>query len=631
MIAQETLDRVRRDANVVEVVGESVKLTKRGRSFVGLCPFHKEKTPSFHVNPERGFYHCFGCHASGDAIKFLQETEGLDFIEAVRRLAERMGIDIVETASDAERKQHAEVRRRQHELYDVNAAAATFFERMLREHPFSDLARGELERRALVAESPTDAIADALQAFRVGYAPYGWDGLSAHLRDSGVGLGAAEKVGLVAPRKSGSGYYDRFRHRLMFAVIDVQGRVIAFSGRALGEPPPERLRALGLEPNASGGTAEPPAKYMNSPESPVYKKREAVFGLYQARQALRTADRAVIVEGNFDVLSLHARGIKSVVAPLGTAFTSEQARGIRRFTSNVTLLFDPDEAGRRAVRAARDVCREAGLVASVATLAAGVDPDELVRNEGPDRVRLVIDAARPIIAHLMEERLDENFKRNDPATQARKIQEVIDLIKSEDDPTLRALAEQHADQLAARLNLGDARTITTLKRSLATALSPGSGDTQTMHAEPPHRARSRDQREDLGLELLGSLLDFPELLDGPEAEQAALVLDGDAAMALAAMRQARQEGAWDPQVMLAKAPAPIHAFALARWAAPRHERLADAMAELVGNLRKLLSLEWSREKEEVLSDLERAERAGELDEKTLRRSVEGARRRRGMS
>src|SRR6187455_2868170 len=140
VIAQETLDRVRRDANVVEIVGESVKLTKRGRSFVGLCPFHKEKTPSFHVNAERGFYHCFGCQASGDAIKFLQETEGLDFIEAVRRLAERMGIDIVETASDVERRQYAEVRRRQQELYDVSNAAAAFFERMLREHPLSDVA-----------------------------------------------------------------------------------------------------------------------------------------------------------------------------------------------------------------------------------------------------------------------------------------------------------------------------------------------------------------------------------------------------------------------------------------------------------------------------------------------------------
>jgi DNA primase len=628
VIAQETLDRVRRDANVVEIVGESVKLTKRGRSFVGLCPFHKEKTPSFHVNPERGFYHCFGCHASGDAIKFLQETEGLDFMEAVRRLAERMGIDVVETASDAERRQHAEVRRRQQELYDVNAYAASYFERMLREHPLRDVALRELERRALVAASPTDAIADALQAFRVGYAPHGWDGLATHLRDTGVSLAAAEKIGLVAPRKSGSGYYDRFRHRLMFAVIDLQGRVIAFSGRSLDEPPADRLRPLGLEPSAN---AEPPAKYMNSPESPVYRKREAVFGLYQARQALRTADRAVLVEGNFDVLSLHARGLKNVVAPLGTAFTVEQARALRRFTTNVTLLFDPDEAGRRAVRAARDVCRDAGLTADVATLPAGQDPDDLVRKEGAEKARAVIDAAKPIISHLMEERLDEHFKRNDPATQVRKIQEVIDLIKSEDDPTLRALAETHADELAARLNLGDAKTVAMLKRNIAVAVSGVKETIGKPRVEPPHRARSRDQREEFGLVILGAFLDFPELLDGPSADQAALLLDGDLAIALAAMRQFRREGVWDPEVVLAKTAPPIHAFALARWAAPQHETLADAKAVLEPNLRKLLSLEWSREKAALFGNLERAEKAGEVDETTLRRSVEGARRRRGMS
>ena len=539
---------MKRDANVVEIVGESVKLTKRGRSFVGLCPFHKEKTPSFHVNPERGFYHCFGCQASGDAIKFLQETEGLDFIEAVRRLAERMGIDIVETANDAERRQHAEVRRRQQELYDVNLAAAAYFERMLREHPLRDIAEQELERRALVASSPTDAIADALQAFRVGYAPFGWDGLAAHFRDATISLSVAEKVGLVAPRKSGSGYYDRFRHRLMFAVIDVQGRVIAFSGRSLDEPPAERLRPLGLEPSTRDATAEPPAKYMNSPESPVYKKRETVFGLYQARPAVRTADRSVLVEGNFDVLSLHARGIKNAVAPLGTAFTVEQARALRRFSTNVTLLFDPDEAGRRAVRAARDVCRDTGLVAQVATLSGGMDPDDLVRKEGAEKARLVIDAAQPIISHLMEERLDENFKRNDPATQAKKIQEVIELIMSEDDPTLRALAETHADDLAARLNLGDARTIAMLKRNLAAAISGATKvDPGKLRVEPPHRARSRDQREEFGLVILGAFLDFPELLDGPSADQAAVLLDGDLAIALAALRHFRQEGVEIPK------------------------------------------------------------------------------------
>lgn len=632
MIGQETLDRVRRDANIVEVVSQSVKLQKRGRSHVGLCPFHKEKTPSFHVNPERGFYHCFGCHASGDAIKFVQETEGLEFIEAVRLLAEQLGIDVIETASDAERRQHAEARRRQQELYEIGALAAAFFERMLRDHPLKDCAESELARRSLVAVAPTDPVADALQAFRVGYAPFGWDELAKHLRESGSSLGAAEKVGLVMPRRSGSGYYDRFRHRLMFAVLDGQGRVIAFSGRALDEPAPERLRALGYEPSNS---SEPPAKYMNSPESPVYKKREAVFGLYQARQALRTLDRAVVVEGNFDVLSMHARGLKNVVAPLGTAFTAEQARGIRRFTQQVTLLFDPDEAGRRAARSARDVCREAGLVARVASLPKGVDPDELVRRGGAEQATRVLDAAQPILEYLIEELLDDRFSTSDSATQAQKVQQVIDLVASEDDPALRALAEKHSDRLAARLGLGhsEVKTVLALKRHLSAAVSRAQSPTQPVpRIQPPSRARSRDRREEIGLEILGALLDFPELFASPEAAEAAAALEGDVAAALAALRQAHEAGIKDSELVLAKLAAPIHPFALARTAAPKHESLVDAKAEFVGNLRKLLSLEWSRERSMQIEELQRANKLGDVEEEDaiLRRFWDKARERRGV-
>ena len=632
MIGQETLDRVKRDANIVEVVGESVKLQKRGRSYVGLCPFHKEKTPSFHVNPERGFYHCFGCHASGDAIKFMQETEGLDFVEAIRRLAERMGIEVVETANDAERRQQTEARRRLQELFDIGAAAASFFERMLREHPLHDLAAAELARRELVPTTPTDAIADALQSFRIGYAPFAWDALATHLREGGFSLTAAEKVGLVAPRRSGSGYYDRFRHRLMFAVLDGQGRVIAFSGRSLDEPAPERLRALGLEPSNS---ADPPAKYMNSPESPVYRKREALFGVYQARQALRTQDRAVLVEGNFDVMSLHARGLKNVVAPLGTAFTAEQARAIRRFTQNVTLLFDPDSAGKRAVHAARDVCKQAGLSARVATLPEGADPDELARTGGPEQLTRVINAAQPIIEYLIDELLNERFSANDSAMQARVIQETTELIASEDDPTLRTLAEARAvARLSARLGLGhtEVNTISALRRQVisgaARAAEPAGVRPQAARVPPPFRARSRDRRSEFALEILGALLDFPELLDDPDALRAASLLEGEVAGALAALRQARDAGIADPQQILAKIATPIHPFALARWAAPKHEGLDDAKAELAGNLRKLESLEWSREKSLVVEELERAEKSGDFEQQAtlLRRLQERTRR-----
>jgi DNA primase len=327
VIGQETLDRIRREIGIVELIGQTVRLQKRGRSHVGVCPFHKEKTPSFHVNPERGFYYCFGCHESGDAIKFVQRIEGLEFSEAVRELAHRAGIEVAETTSEPERRQQAEVRRRQQELYEVGNAAAHYFETMLREHPLGGHGLAELDRRGLSADAATGPIADALQSFRIGYAPYGWDGLAKHLASAGLSATAAEKIGVIVPRKVGVGFYDRFRHRLMFAVLDLQGRVVAFSGRALAEPEPSELAELGLESTAQPG-ADPPAKYVNSPESPIYKKRETVFGLYQARQALRSGESCVVAEGNFDVMSLHARGIKNVVAPLGTAFTEEQARAI---------------------------------------------------------------------------------------------------------------------------------------------------------------------------------------------------------------------------------------------------------------------------------------------------------------
>jgi DNA primase len=453
-------------------------------------------------------------------------------------------------------------------------------------------------------------MADALRGFRLGYAPFGWDGLARHLRDAGSAVRAAESVGLLVPRKKGPGHYDRFRHRLMFAIVDLEGKIVGFSGRALEEPSEEELRKAGLE--STGTTGDPPAKYLNSPESPIYKKREAVFGLWQARSSVRREDRAVIVEGNFDVVSLHARGITNVVAPLGTAFTPEQAAQIRRFSSHVTLFFDGDAAGRRAVRAAREPCREAGLLASVATLPEGKDPDDLVRTAGAEGVARTVKSARSLLEHLIEATLDGGLSTSDARASAAKIHAVAELIKSEDDPAVRALAERHADAIAERLGIGDARTFRALAAVVQRASIEGSGPRGPAMVAPPERARSRDRRLDIGLEILGAILDFPALLESEDVLEAVSLAEGDAALALAALRH-EPELVGNPEHLLAKLPRSIHPFAAARLAAPRHQSMDDAKAELLGNVEKLNRLELSRHKSEVMEELTRVQASGDFD------------------
>lgn len=615
LIGQETIERVRQQASIVAVVEESVRLQRRGRSLIGLCPFHKEKTPSFHVNPERGFYHCFGCGVSGDAIRFTQETQGISFVDAVRELAERFGVAIVETGSEMERRQHQELRRRQQELYDVSNNAAGFFEQMLREHPLRAMANAELARRGLVADTPTGPIANALQAFRVGYAPYGWDELTNHLRRMGLSHAAAESVGLIVPRKNRPGHYDRFRHRLMFAVMDPQGRVIAFSGRTLSAPEPQQLQQLGLNPPSDTASQESPAKYLNSPESPIYRKREALFGWFQARSAIRDAGQAIVVEGNFDVVSLHARGIGNVVAPLGTAFTTEQAQLVRRLAPEICLLFDGDKAGRRAVRASRDAIRESGLGCKVASLPDGIDPDELVRKQGAAGITQVVRAARGLLEYLIDTVLDTGFAADDAIAQSARIREVTDLLSAETDPSVRALATRYADQIAARLGIADAQTFSALVRRVQSAVQSPRGQSDASSGSPQAGGkRPSDQSDRIGMEILGALLDHPTLLDSLELSESAGFLEGDIAAAVAAARTTMTgHPVLATEQFLAKLPGSIYAFAASRLAAPLYESLEDAKTVLSQNITKLVRQEQLRRKHDAIAALQRAAATGDFD------------------
>ncbi len=361
MIDRSVVDQVRQRTDLVELVGQYMPLRRAGMNWIARCPFHEERTPSFNVNAERGFYFCFGCKASGDALKFYEQIEGVTFVEALRALAEKAGVELPETR-DPERIAED---RRQRDVGERLAAAcesaAAYFEKCLAEAPYSELARDVLTERG---------ISDELTArFRLGYAPARWDGLAEHLKAQKVSPADAELAGLLMPGRNG-GWYDRFRHRLMFPVVDRAGRVVAFSGRVLPvtEDMPE-----GLVPEDAG-------KYINSPETPLYKKSELLYGLGVARTSMRQKAEAILVEGNFDVVQMHQHGFTETVAPLGTSFTEAQARLLRRFAENVVILFDGDEAGRKATAAAYSVCSEVGLAARVGKLPLGMDPDSYLRS-----------------------------------------------------------------------------------------------------------------------------------------------------------------------------------------------------------------------------------------------------------
>ncbi len=313
-IPEETIAEILRRADIAEVIGEHVALRKVGTGYQGLCPFHPDSKPSFHVNGVRQFFHCFGCGAGGNVFHFLMRLHHLTFPEAVRKIAARYGLALPEGESSPEEKRRKDQR---DSLLEANDLAAKFFRRFLL-GPEGEQARLYLDTRRISRETQ--------EAFGIGLAPQGWRGLVDHLRRSAFPLSAAEDAGLVIRRKEG-GHYDRFRGRLIFPIHDEGGRVIGFGGRALTDETP---------------------KYINSPDSAVFSKGKNLYGLNLARGAIRDLDSVVVVEGYTDLLALYQAGIRNVVATLGTALTSDHLHTLKRYTDSVIHVFDGDEAGERA-------------------------------------------------------------------------------------------------------------------------------------------------------------------------------------------------------------------------------------------------------------------------------------------
>ena len=363
MIPDDKVSEVRERASILEVVSDYVSLRKSGANYQGLCPFHGEKTPSFNVNPAKGIFHCFGCGVGGNAFSFIMKIEGLSFPEAVKFLAKRVGVTIEERPPTPQEKRRLDERE---ELYRVNDLAADFYRRVLMKDAAGEAGRRYLERRGVDAATA--------EAYRLGFAPDRWDSLIRHLEQKKVPLAAAETLGLIR-HKEGGGYYDTFRNRLLFTIADIQGRPIGFGGRVLDDSLP---------------------KYINSPESPVYRKSEVLFGVNLARQAMREQGAAIVVEGYFDHLALHQAGVHHAVATCGTALTGEHLKLLQRYAGKVYTLFDSDSAGSKATCRAMELFLGGALPAFVVELPEGEDPDSFLKKEGSGAFADRVARARPI-------------------------------------------------------------------------------------------------------------------------------------------------------------------------------------------------------------------------------------------
>lgn len=406
-IPENIVERIKGDTDIVSVISEFVSLKRSGKDYKGLCPFHQEKTPSFFVIPSRGFFHCFGCGKGGSAINFIMEHERMDYPSALKYLAEKAGIEIPRLEQSNGKDER---------LFAALSAAASYFEHSLKETSSGQLAREYLRSRGIES--------DTSRTFGIGFAPPGWDGLIKSTAAKGIRSDDLEAAGLIIKKE---GYYDRFRNRLIIPVRNLSGKVIGFGGRTLpGDDSP---------------------KYINSPETTVYKKGKILFGMDVSRNEIRSKNEAVVVEGYFDLIALYQAGIKNVVASSGTGFTPEQASLLRRFCDRVVLLFDSDSAGVKASFRACGVLYNAGLDPELVLLPKGNDPDSYVRQQGPSGMSKLISESMDII-DFVRQSLKGRFADQSLSRQKKIVGVLAELMAPIDDGlTKDLLARKMFDKL----------------------------------------------------------------------------------------------------------------------------------------------------------------------------------------
>ena len=444
-IPETIIQEVRRAADIVDIVSEVVALKQAGKNLVGLCPFHSEKTPSFTVSPDKQIFHCFGCGEGGDVFSFLMRHQGLNFPEAIKTLARRYGIHLPAegTAASAGASEGDRLR-------VVNIAAEDFFCRMLAHPEQGRMARSYLEGRGF---NP-----DVIKTFRLGWAPAAWDRLLAHLRSQNFPESLMEKAGLIVARKNRSGYYDRFRERIIFPINNIDGTVVGFGGRVIADALP---------------------KYLNSPETPLYNKRRCLYGLYQARAHCRRDQAVYIVEGYLDLLALHQCGIRNAAATLGTALTAEQIVLLKRFVGSgrIVLVFDGDAAGQKAAERARPVFeqlhqsyaagsfhREKGLNTVIMELPGGQDPDSFLRANGAEAFMTLAEHAKGVFPFMLDAMLREHGDTIEGRSMV--VGALMPSLKTVEDPVTRSL---YVKLLAERVGVDEAVVLKRIGRSRAAA------------------------------------------------------------------------------------------------------------------------------------------------------------------
>jgi DNA primase len=500
-IPEEKISEIKNAADIVDVVSESVLLKKAGKNYMGLCPFHSEKTPSFTVSPDKQIFHCFGCSTGGNVFSFLMKQEGFSFPEAARHLAKRYGVDIPHKPLSPEQKKKISERE---SLLDINRRAGGFYHQALLNSAEGQKAKSYLSKRGISQKTIVD--------FKLGYAHDGWDHLLKFFSNKRVSPILLEKSGLILPRKNKSGHYDRFRNRVIFPIVDVNTQVVGFGGRVLDDALP---------------------KYLNSPETAIYNKSRSLYGIHRAKDKCRAAGTVFIVEGYLDLLALHQHGIENSVATLGTALTADHVKMLTRYARRMVLVYDSDEAGIRSAQRCietfwkehvdfrrEDVYSEDKADTHILVLPAGHDPDSYIFEQGPEAFMAAASESPGIITFLM----DCAVRKHGLTTEGkiRVISELQEPLAAINDQIAQAI---YIQQLAERIGIAESAVLERIRavaarQSRATTFADQKGSpASTLPKREVAETNSRVQGPsgaNAGIrferQIIAMMLQFPEIL-----------------------------------------------------------------------------------------------------------------------